>query len=107
MEDKLQEIETDSEGQTNFKKWSFRLFVDLIFVNALIFYHVTTSAFPQPLVILVFSILSLIFLIVGGVCLILSIVNKEQKNYQYWVSIIGFPLYLILTIFLYFNNYLK
>ncbi len=107
MEDNLQEIEIDNEKQTNFRKWSFRLFVDLIFVNGLIFYHVTTSSFPQLLVIQIFSILSLIFLIGGCVFLMLSIIKKEQKNYQYWVSVVGFPLYLILLIGLYLGNYLK
>jgi len=107
MEDSLQEIEIDNERQTNFKKWAFRLFVDLIFVNILIFYHVTTSDSPRPLLVMIFSILSLIFFVGGCVLLTLSIINKEQKNYQYWVSIIGFPLYFILTIVMYVINYSK
>lgn len=107
MEDKLQEIEINHEKQTNFRKWSFRLFVDLIFINGLIYYHVATSAFPQLLVIQIFSVLSLICLILGSVFLILSIKNKEQKNYQYWISAVGFPLYFILSAGLYISNYLK
>ena len=107
MEDKLQEIGIEDERRTNFKKWSFRFFIDLIFVNGLIFYHVTISSSPQLLVIEIFSILSLIFLIAGCVFLILSIINKEQKNYQYWVSVVGFPLYLVLSIGLYVGNYFK
>ncbi len=98
MEDSLQEIEIENEGQTNFKKWAFRLFIDLIFSQALIFYHISTSDFPQRLVILIFSILSWIFFIGGSLFLILSIVKKEEKNYQYWIALLGFSLYLILTI---------
>lgn len=98
MEDSLQEIEINKESQTNFKKWSFRLFIDLLFSQALIFYHVVTSAFPQGLVILIFSILSWLFFLGGSVFLILSIVKKEQKNYQYWIAVLGFPLYLIFTV---------
>ena len=107
MEDKLHDMEIDEVRQTNFKRWSFRLFIDLIFVNALIWYHLTTSVFPQLLVMQIFSILGLLFFIAGCVFLILSIARKEQKNYQYWVSLIGFSLYLILTICLYMGNYLQ
>lgn len=104
MEDNLQEIEIDKESQTSFKKWSFRLFIDLLFSQALLFYHITTSAFPQGLVILIFSILSWLFLLGGSVFLILSIVKKEQKNYQYWIAIVGFPLYLIFTVVFFIYN---
>jgi len=48
--------------------------------------------------------LSWIFFIGGCVFLILSIVKKEQKNYQYWVPLLGFPLYLILTVVIFINN---
>lgn len=107
MEDSLNEIKVDNKRTTNFRKWSFRLFVDLVFVNGLIFYHLATSAFPQPFVILIFSVLSLVFFIGGSVLLVLSIKNNEQKNYQYWISAVGFPLYLVLSVVFYLATHFK
>ena len=48
-EDKLQDIEVETERTTNYKKWAFRLFIDLVFVNALICYRVMTMPNPNAM----------------------------------------------------------
>ena len=46
----------------------------------------------------ILSIVGNLILIAGIVLTILSVKNKEQKNYQYYFSVIGYPLILILTL---------
>lgn len=107
MEDSLSDFETETVRKTNFKKWSFRLFVDLLFAQGLLYYHVTSSGLLNTTLIMIFSILSLLFLIGACVFLILSIVNKEQRNYQYWIALIGIPLYLIVAFAWYIGGFFK
>ncbi|AIM60343.1 hypothetical protein IX49_07320 [Cellulophaga lytica] len=52
----------------------------------------------------ILSIVGSLILIIGIVLTILSIKNREQKNYQYYFSIIGYPIFLILTLFSIFIN---
>ncbi|WP_272149862.1 hypothetical protein [Tenacibaculum aiptasiae] len=88
---------------TNYKKWSFKLFLYLIIINIVIAYLVInyihlvhdSSRFNQNIGIL--SIVGNLILIAGIVLTILSIVNKEEKNYQFYISIIGYPIFIILT----------
>ena len=96
--------------ETKYKKWSFRLLIYLIIINVLVAYFVINFAvglhdvgrFEQNIGIL--SLVANLILIVGIVFTILSIKNKEHKNYQYYFSIIGYPIFLIMTLLSIFSN---
>ena len=103
---------TKNNGKTNFKHWSFRLFIYLIILNILIVYSlIKTPVFGSlngkneslenlNAGILIFSILSFLLLIVGVILTVLSMVNKEERNYQFYVSIIGYPVYIVAALIL-------
>ena len=96
--------------ETKYKKWSFRLLIYLIIINVLVAYFVINFAvglhdvgrFEQNIGIL--SLVANLILIVGIVFTILSIKIKEHKNYQYYFSIIGYPIFLIMTLLSIFSN---
>lgn len=89
---------------TNYKKWAFKLLIYLIIINITVAYLVFNYAvgihdagrFQQNIMIL--ALVGNIILIVGTVLTILSIKNKEEKNYQYYASVIGYGLFIILTV---------
>ncbi|MFD1015505.1 hypothetical protein [Winogradskyella rapida] len=91
-------------NETKYKKWSFRLLIYLIVINVLVAYLVMNFAvgfhdvgrFEQNIGIL--SIVANLILIVGIVFTVLSIKNKEGKNYQFYFSVIGYPIFLVLTL---------
>ena len=91
-------------NETKYKKWSFRLLIYLIVINVLVAYLVMNFAvgfhdvgrFEQNIGIL--SIVANLILIVGIVFTVLSIKNKEGKNYQFYLSVIGYPIFLVLTL---------
>ena len=95
-------------NNTNYKKWSFRLFLYLIITNIAIAYLVINYAigihdseiFERNLGIL--SIVANFILLIGIILIILSITNKEKKDYQFYISIIGYPLFLITTLLSFF-----
>jgi DMSO/TMAO reductase YedYZ heme-binding membrane subunit len=90
--------------ETNYKKWSFKLLIYLILINVAIAYLVYNLAvgfndmevFNRNTTIL--SIIASIILVVGIILTILSIRNKETKNYQYYFSIIGYPIFIFFTV---------
>lgn len=90
--------------ETKYKKWSFRLLIYLIIINVLAAYLVINfvdgfhdiGRFEQNIGIL--SLMTNLILIIGIVFTVLSIKKKEQKNYQYYFSIIGYPIFLIMTL---------
>lgn len=96
-------MKTRTTKQTNYKKWSFKLFLYLIIINIVVTYLVInfatglhdSSRFNQNIGLL--SIVGNLILLIGVVLTILSIVNKEEKNYQFYISIIGYPIFIILT----------
>ena len=87
-----------------YKKWSFRLLLYLIIINMTSFYMIANYAdgfdnaekLTQNLKII--SILGNLFLLIGTILSILSIAKKEEKNYQYYISIIGYPFFILLTL---------
>ncbi|WP_053976797.1 hypothetical protein [Mangrovimonas xylaniphaga] len=89
--------------QTNYKQWAFRVFLYVVAVNLVIAYRVMTFAvgfhdiekFQRNIAIV--SVFGNLLLITGIILTILSIKNEEKKNYQYYISIIGYPFFLILT----------
>ncbi|WP_299157040.1 hypothetical protein [uncultured Tenacibaculum sp.] len=82
-------------NKINFKKWAFRFTIWLLILNTAIAYLIINHTdFPgvennTGIRILFFSILSTILLILCITFIIISTIRKEQKNYQYWISVIG------------------
>ena len=96
---------------TNYKKWSFKFIIYIIILNFLIaFMVVNTTTFKiqsegyetpndnSDLNLLVLTILTNLLFIAGIILTILSIKNKEERNYQYKFSIWGYPIFIVLTI---------
>jgi hypothetical protein len=94
---------------TNYKRWSFRFLVYIILLQLTIFYKIYTfepgihDPSGHSFKISIASGLVIVLLFPGIIFTILTIVNKERKNYKYFFSIIGFPILLIyiVTIFMY------
>lgn len=93
----------ETKKETNFKKWSFKLLVYVIIINLVIAYLVARF---MPLIhnvetfnlrLLILGIVANVLWLIGLVLMILSVVKKETKNYQYYFSVLGYPLYIIFT----------
>jgi hypothetical protein len=88
--------------ETNYKKWSFLFFIIVILINILTFFVVInyTSGFGNEQTfgntLGVLSLSSTSLFIAGAVLTILSVRKKEAKDYQYKISIWGYPLMFIL-----------
>lgn len=102
---------TVNKKTVNYKTWSFRFLIYLILLNALVAYIIVTSTtlliesegFEKPknnseLYFHILTILTNILLILGIILTIISILKKEQKDYKYIFSIIGYSIFLILAI---------
>ena len=95
---------SENTNISNYKKWAFRLFIYLIIINIVVSYLVFNYAegfhnpdkFQQNVTIL--SSIAFLILLVGSILTFLSVKNKEKKNYQYYFSVFGFPLMIILTL---------
>lgn len=100
----MNEIKIDNKKQTKYKRWSFRLFIYFIILNLTSFYITVNYSngiddmeeFIQNLNVI--SIIANLILLAGIVFTVLSIAKKEKKNYQYYVSIIVYPLFILFTI---------
>lgn len=93
----------------NYKNWSFRLLIYLIFFNLAIAYIVLNyvEGLHDPHIfsrnIIILSIITNLMLVAGVVLTILSIKSKEEKNYKYYISIIGFSGIILFRIFSFFS----
>ena len=99
---------------TNYKKWSFKFLIYIILLNFLITFIVAKSmtettlkiqleGYETPndktsLYLMILTILINLLLISGAVLTILSVKNKEEKNYQYKFSIWGYPIFIALSL---------
>ena len=96
--DKFDEFEThEKPKETNYKKWAFKCFIYIVLLNVLVAYMIVKGNY-EPLAILVCSILATLVLFLGTALTILTVTKKEEKNYQYYVSVIGYPIFIILTV---------
>lgn len=91
----FEEFDSDPK-KTNYKKWGFKVFIYIILLNILVAYMVFQGNY-HPLAIFACSVLATLLLMLGIVLTIMSIKNKEEKNYQYYVSIWGYSIFVILT----------
>lgn len=94
----------ESKNETNYKKWSFKFLIYLIIINIALFYMEVNFAngfndsekFNYNLNLI--SIIGNILLLIGIILSVLSIIKKEKKNYQFYISIFGYSIFLILPI---------
>jgi len=91
----------ESKNETNYRKWSFKFLIYLIIINIAVFYIVVnftndSEKFNSNLNII--SIIGNLILLIGIILLGLSIIKKEKKNYQFYISIFGYSFFLIRTI---------
>mgnify|MGYP000704408089 CR=1 FL=1 len=105
MNNILDDINRDEKSTANFKKWSFRLFIWAIIAYLVFAYKVANflrlilqdeKAFGRDLNILSFFIIAC--LLIGSILTWLSFKNKEEKTYEYLVSIWGYPILIGLTL---------
>lgn len=88
----------------NFKKWAFHFTLWIAVINIITFYLVVNyTGFPGSennigLGLFYFGILSSILLLLTTVFIVISTIQKEAKNYQYWISVIGIVLFGILPL---------
>ena len=86
------------EPKTNYKRWSFRFLIYLIILTLFIAFDVSNSKSVSWRMTLL-SVLTGLFWIVGIVFTIMSHRNRELRDYQYHVSVWGFGIFTVLTIF--------
>ncbi len=99
----MNEAKIGDGKNNNFKSWSFRLLIYLLIINIVVFYMVVnfddgfdnSEKFNQNLYIL--SMIGNLILLIGVVLTIFSVVKREEKNYQYYTSVIGYPIIMIIS----------
>lgn len=87
------------ENTTNYKKWAFKLLLYIIIINICVAF---LPFFTHSLNILVLSIIADILFLTGVGLTIASIKNKEEKDYQYYFSITGYPILIVLFVLITF-----
>ena len=94
---------------TNYKKWSFKFLIYIVLLNVVVAYLIATTPIgfgnsreTLGVRLMVLSVISIGLLIVGVILTILSVTNKEEKNYQYNVSVYGYPIYILINLVLSF-----
>lgn len=94
---------------TNYKRWSFKFLIYIVLLNLLITYLVARTPIglgnnEQMLEgkLIILSFINIALLISGIVLTILSFKNKEEKNYQYNVSVYGYPILILINLILSF-----
>lgn len=96
---------------TNYKKWSFQFFIYILLLNFLVTYLIVTTPTivgltnHREMLMIRVNVLSIIILglLVSGIVLTaMSFKNKEDKNYQYKISIYGYPIYILISLIISF-----
>ena len=98
-----------NKKSTNYKKWSFKFLIYIILLNLLIAYLIATTPIglgnseqTLELRLIVLSFVNIALIISGIVLTILSFKNKEEKNYQYNISVYGYPIFILINMILSF-----
>lgn len=97
-------MDINTKKETNYKRWSFRFLIYYFLVNAVIIYQTINFAngFDDAerfnLFLNLISIIASFILLTGSVLTILSVLKKESKNYQYYLSVIAYPIIIILNV---------
>ncbi|WP_066627897.1 hypothetical protein [Labilibacter marinus] len=93
---------------TPYKKWAFILLISQVVLQVVIASMIINyaTAFDNAedfnFKIRTVSVIAEIDLWAGIILTILSVVKKENRNYQYYFSLIGYPLILLFNLLSYF-----
>ena len=98
----FQEFESE-QNVPIYRKWAYKLFIYMFWINILLTFMINRGNY-HPYAILGASALATILLVVGILLTVVSIKNKEEKNYQYHISIWGYGIFLILTLISIFSE---
>ncbi len=91
-------------NKLNYKKWALRFIIWILIINiATVYLTVNYVNFPgiedsSGMNILLLRILGKVLLILSIIFIVISTVKKEEKNYQYWISISGIALFGIVPL---------
>lgn len=91
-------------NRINFKKWAFHFTIWIMIINIITIYNIINyTNFPgvadnMGLRLFLLGILSTILLLLSIAFIIISSIKKEERNYEYWTSVIGVFLFGILPI---------
>ncbi|MEP0265866.1 hypothetical protein [Dokdonia sp.] len=95
--------------KVNFKKWAFHFMIWIIIINIITVYLLTTSAslfntnHNTGEVVLRLGLVATLLLVLSLLFIILSLVKKEKRNYQFWIAAIGILLFggfpLLMSVF--------
>ncbi|MGJ8685643.1 MAG: hypothetical protein ACSHWW_13515 [Nonlabens sp.] len=83
----------------NYKKWAFHFIIWVVIINLIKLFLLSNYAnFPRiqdsiPQVASALYLLSIVLLIATLIYVIISVVKKETRNYQFWIAAIGFFLF--------------
>ena len=96
--------EFDSEQTVPFyRKWAYKIFIYMFWINILLTFMAGQGNY-HPWAITGAFLLATVLLFAGILLMIVSIKNKEEKNYQYHISIWGYAIFLILTLISIFSE---
>jgi hypothetical protein len=79
----------------NFKKWAFHFMIWIMIINGIVFYltitHVNLFNMQDNTgeVILRLGLVATLLLVLSLLFIILSLVKKEKRNYQFWIAVFG------------------
>jgi hypothetical protein len=93
-----------------YQNWSFRLLIytiTLTIVITIILLNTieplgTKTDFTVERNLLILGITSTLTFCAGIICLIISFLKKEDKNYKFYVSLVGFTFFMLFSIINFF-----
>jgi F0F1-type ATP synthase membrane subunit a len=93
---KFEEFDTEPKS-TNYKKWAYKVFIYMFLMNILVAFMIIRGNY-HPYAIVASSWLATLLLLIGILLTIVSVKNNEEKNYEYHISVWGYPIFFVLTI---------
>lgn len=89
------------KNNINFKKWAFHFIIWVVIINLIVSYLTATYVNSEMFgiedntraVMLALGIVATVLLALSLFFILASIIRKEQKNYQFWIALIGVILF--------------
>ncbi len=78
-----------------FKNWAFRFMIWIIIINMIVFYlTINYVNFPgvennTDSTLLYLEVISIVLMFLALAFIIMSMIRKEKRNYQFWIAIVG------------------
>lgn len=91
-------------NKLNYNKWALRFIIWIIIINiAIVYLTVNYVNFPRVennngMTLFFLRVLGNVLLLLSIIFITISSVKKEEKNYQYWISIAGIMLFGIIPL---------